>query len=96
MLSQLITLATRSRFAASDPSGSLAKQQIVNAQASAAACQLTAAISTLTPQTTSRAVLAPDLVDYQVLAAKLVRRLQLFNKYPTQVITSEFCTGSIH
>jgi hypothetical protein len=96
MLSQLITLATRSRFAASDPSGALAKQQIVNAQASAAACQLTAAISTLTPQTTSRAVLAPDLVDYQVLAAKLVRRLQLFNKYPTQVITSEFCTGSIH
>uniref|UniRef100_Q026U6 Fibronectin type-III domain-containing protein n=1 Tax=Solibacter usitatus (strain Ellin6076) TaxID=234267 RepID=Q026U6_SOLUE len=95
LLSEVSTLVQRQRFAAPDAQGTQARQQIVAAQAAAAACQITTAINTLTPQSTSRAVLVPDLVDYQVLVDKLIRRLQLFSRFPTQMITSEFCTGSI-
>jgi hypothetical protein len=94
LLTDVNTLAQRQRFAAPDTLGANEIAVIKTAQTQAAACQIAAAITTLRPQTNSRAVLAPDLVDYQVLIAKLIRRLQVYQTYPTQVVTSEFCVGS--
>lgn len=68
------------------------RQPILQARTSAAACQLTAAISTLNPRQLSRTLLAPDLVDFEVLLSKLVRRLQLYTRFPQQVQTNEFCS----
>lgn len=93
LLDQVTTLVQRNRFTAPDPTGTAARQQILNAKAAASACQINTAITTLTPQTTSRTVLAPDQVDYQVLVAKLIRRLQVYLKFPTEVLSTEFCTG---
>jgi hypothetical protein len=92
LLTEVNTLALRGRFVSTDPQGANEIKQIVAAQTAAAACQITTAISTLRPQTNSRAVLTPDQVDYQVLVAKLIRRLQVYGQFPTQVITSEFCS----
>ena len=94
LLSELNTLALRQRFTAPDTQGTAELNVIAAAKADAAACQITAAINLLTPQTNSRAVLVPDQVDYHVLVAKLIRRLQLYVQFPTQVITTEFCTGA--
>lgn len=94
LVSEVKTLVQRGRFVASDAQATAELQQVAASQNAAAACQITSAIGILTPQTNSRTVLVPDLVDYQVLAAKLIRRLQLYNSYPAQVISSEFCTGS--
>ncbi len=93
LLSEVNTLATRQRFVSTDPVGATELAVIKKAQADAAACNITAAITALTPQTNSRDVLVPDQVDYHVLVAKLIRRLQVYTQFPTQVITSEFCTA---
>ncbi len=94
LLTEVTSLAARRRFISTDSAGSNEIATINAAQADAAACQITAAISLLNPQTNSRAVLVPDQVDYHVQVAKLIRRLQLYNSFPTQVITSEFCTNA--
>ena len=91
--SEVTTLANRQRFTTADPQGTQAMAQIVAAKNAASACQINSAISILTPQATSRAVIVPDQVDYQVLIAKMIRRLQVYNTYPMQMITTEFCTG---
>jgi hypothetical protein len=88
------TLALRQRFAAPDTQGTQVLQQVLDAQAFAAACQITKAINTLNPNKASQAVLDPDSLDIEILLSKLIRRLQLYGQYPTQIITSEFCTGS--
>ena len=93
LLTEVSTLANRNRFTATDPQGSKTLQVIQTAQTYAVNCQISTAINSLTPQTNSRALLAPDLVDYQVLVAKLIRRLQLYNQYPGQLVTTELCTG---
>jgi hypothetical protein len=92
LLADVSTLATRHRFVSTDPVGATELAVIKTAQTDAAACQISAAITALNPQTNSRNVLVPDQVDYHVLVAKLIRRLQVYAQFPTQVITSEFCT----
>lgn len=93
LLNQVTTLAQRNRFTAPDPLGTTARQTILNAKAAASACQINTAVSTLTPLTTSRAILVPDQADYQILVAKLIRRLQMYLKFPSEVVSTEFCTG---
>ena len=92
LITEVNTLAQRQRFASTDPGGTKTLTVVETAQAQAAACQITAAIKTLPPQTNSRAVLVPDLYDYQAVIAKMIRRLQNYTTYPTQVISNEFCT----
>jgi len=91
LLTEVNTLVERQRFVPTDAAGATEIALIKTALADAAACNLSAAITVLTPQTNGRTVLVPDQVDYHVMVAKLIRRLQLYTKYPTQVITTEFC-----
>ncbi len=91
LLGEVNKWVLRGRFIPPDPLGSNARQQLLNSQAHAAACQINAAIADLNPAAAAGAVLNPDSADVSVLFNKLVRRLQLFNKYPTQVQSTEFC-----
>lgn len=93
VLADVALLVQRNRFAATDPAGTQTIQQIASAQGSAAACQIPAAISTLTPLATSRVVLVPDQVDFQVEISKLIRRLQMYTKFPLLVLSTEICPG---
>lgn len=94
LLTEVGVLLQRGRFTAPDPQGTSTIAQIEAAKTAAAACQLTSAISLLRPLTNSRAVLVPDQVDFHVLVAKLMRRLQVYGGFPSQVITTEFCTAA--
>ena len=97
LLSEVTTLAARGRFGSGDPNGSQTTLAIEAAQKAAAACDIPDAIDTLSPQTESSAILAPDLGDYEVLVRKLNRRLQLYkglepySEFPQQVSSTEFC-----
>jgi hypothetical protein len=68
------------------------RQQIVDAQTFAAKCKINAALRTLRPQTASSAVLEPEATDLEIRMAKLLRRLQVFNRLPHEVSSDEFCT----
>jgi hypothetical protein len=92
-LSNVTMLAQRHRFNAPDTQGSVETQQLLNAKAAAAACKITTAISYLNPQAAAAATMFPDSIDIGVTFSKLVRRLQLFNRFPTQVVSTEFCPG---
>jgi hypothetical protein len=81
----------RQRFAPPDTQGTNELTVIEAAQTAADSCQIASAIGLLEPQTNSRAVLVPDQVDYDVLIGKMIRRLQVYTQFPTQ-ISSEFCT----
>ncbi len=94
LLREVERWAQRGRFQTSDAQGANVRQQLLDAQALASACQITAAIGKLNPQQASRALLAPDSVDIEVLMSKLLRRLQVYSRYPEEVQTSEFCAGS--
>ncbi|MGH9894129.1 MAG: hypothetical protein ACREA0_19540, partial [bacterium] len=68
------------------------RQEIVDAQTFAVTCQISQAIKTLQPQAISGDVKQPEATDLEILIAKLVRRLQLFNQFPQNVSSDEFCT----
>ena len=91
LLNQVTKLAQRHRFVATDPLGNKLKQQLLAGQADAAACKITTAISDLNPSVASNGTLFPDSMDVLVLFNKLIRRLQLYNKFPTLVQSAEFC-----
>jgi hypothetical protein len=93
-LSSVSMLAQRQRFNPPDTQGSAETQMLLNAQAAAAACNLPAAISDLNPQAASGATMYPDSSDIGVIFSKLVRRLQLFSQFPSQVVSTEFCPGA--
>jgi hypothetical protein len=67
------------------------RKMILNAQRLAMNCRITSAIDQLDPQKAYSEVLEPDATDLEILIAKLVRRLQLFNRFPNEVISNEFC-----
>ncbi|MGH7046875.1 MAG: hypothetical protein ACREE2_10885 [Stellaceae bacterium] len=69
------------------------QKMIVNAQRSAMTCNIPAAISELHPQEAYNEVLEPDATDLAILLAKLVRRLQLFHRFPTEIVSTEFCNA---
>jgi hypothetical protein len=87
-------LAQRQRYIATDPQGMTVRNALSAAQSAAANCQVTAAINLLPSTSLSRIALTPDTDDLEVLLSKLVRRLQLYNLFPQQVQSSEFCTGA--
>ncbi len=92
LTSEVGVLAQRQRFSSAQNEQSLLKL-ISTAQASAAACQLSAAVTELNPQTAASLVEAPDSTDIGILVYKLARRIQIYAEYPTQVVSTEFCTN---
>jgi hypothetical protein len=92
-LNYVSVLAQRHRFNAPDTQGSKETQQLLKAKTDAAACKISNAISDLNPQTAAAATMVPDSIDIGVLFNKLVRRLQLYSRFPTQVQSTEFCSG---
>ncbi len=68
------------------------RQEILDAQALAARCQIGLAIDKLNPEVADSDVLEPDSTDLEILISKLVRRLQLFARFPNDVVSSEFCS----
>ena len=68
------------------------RQQLLNAQNLAVTCQINQAITAFNGQQASNDVLDPEATDLEILFAKLVRRLTLFQQFPTAVSSGEFCT----
>ena len=68
------------------------RQQLLNAQNLAVTCQINQAIRAFNGQQASNDVLDPEATDLEILFAKLVRRLTLFQQFPTAVSSGEFCT----
>lgn len=91
LVSEVSVLASRQRFTSTANQQALLTQ-ISTAQASAAACAINTAITQLNPQTAAALVEAPDSIDVSILFYKLARRLQIYAQYPTQVVSTEFCT----
>lgn len=91
LVSEVGVLAQRQRFNPTQNEQRLLAR-ISAAQTSAAACAINAAIAELNPLTAFALVQAPDSTDVGILLYKLERQLQLYGEYPTQVISTEFCT----
>ncbi|MCC6587051.1 MAG: hypothetical protein IT168_10200 [Bryobacterales bacterium] len=84
----------RQRFRTPDTQGNTVRQIVATAKTQAAACQFAAAVTTLNPRTTSRYLLLPEVIDAEVLLSKMVRRLQLYARFPTLIQTNEFCASA--
>jgi hypothetical protein len=67
------------------------RTQVLEAQALAANCQLGEAIGTLELLAQQPALMAPEATDVEVLNTKLVRRLTLFQRFPQELSSGEFC-----
>jgi hypothetical protein len=96
LTSYVAQLAQRQRFIASDTQGKTVSSALLAARSAAANCQIATAINLLPSTNLSRTALTPDTDDLEVLLSKLVRRLQLYNLFPQQVQSTEFCTGAGH
>jgi hypothetical protein len=88
---EIATLNSRGRFSSTQNYNSLVSL-VSSAQTAAAACHINTAINLLNAQTAQGYVEFPDSVDIGVLVFRLARRLQLYSVYPSDVITTEFCT----
>jgi len=93
IVSEVDILGQRGRFSPAINEQALL-WQISAAQAYAAQCQINAAINALSPSAASSLLESPDSTDMSILIYKLQRRLHLYTEYPSQVITTEFCTQS--
>jgi len=71
------------------------RQQLADAQTLAAECQITAALQNLDPEKASTIARKPDAADLEIVMAKLVRRLELFERLPQDVSSDEFCTQTV-
>lgn len=94
LLQEVDVLNQRERFKNPVTQLTHVQKMIVDAQALAASCRIPAAIARLDPQKAVSEVLEPDATDLEILIAKLVRRLELFTRFPGEVITNEFCQQS--
>ena len=65
---------------------------VATARNAASACEIGLALKVLAPQKMSTMALFPESIDVEVMASKLSRRLTLFNKFPSDLITAEFCS----
>lgn len=91
LLSEVDRWEARGRFREGSTPNEL-RARVMEAQASAASCKLWQASRILGQSSAEAYLLPPEDVDLKVLVSKLVRRLQLFNTAPHQLISSEFCT----
>ena len=74
------------------PEGLAKIQAMVDeSRAAAAYCDLEKAKQALNPKKASTGALFPESVDVEVMAAKLVRRLQMYQTFPAEVLSTEFC-----
>jgi hypothetical protein len=92
LLTEVDRLYQRQRFHSGARGWTNAREQIVNAQTSATRCQIQDALKSLDPKKVSSDVLDPEATDLEIIASKLVRRLTLFNQFPQDVLSDEFCT----
>ncbi len=67
------------------------RAQVLAAQALAANCQISGAEETLELLGAHAALTQPGGTDLKILTAKLVRRLKLFERFPQDVSSGEFC-----
>lgn len=81
----------RNRFLAPNTAAAV-QQTIVEARNLAATCKLGMAVNKLNPQQLSRTLQMPEVIDFEVLLSKMVRRLQVYSRFPLQVPANEFCT----
>jgi hypothetical protein len=91
LLDEVGVLDQRQRFKNPVTQLTQVRKMIVDAQRLAMNCQIRATINELDPQKAYSEVVQPDAIDLEILIAKLVRRLQLFNRLPNEVISNEFC-----
>jgi hypothetical protein len=91
LLHEIDVLDRRRRFKNPNMQLTKVRNMIVNAQLLAMNCRIAAAVDKLDPQKAYSEVLEPDATDLEILIAKLVRRLQLFNRFRNEVISNEFC-----
>jgi hypothetical protein len=91
LLQEVDRLEGRHRFFPPAGRSARVRKQLLNAQSLAAACRIDDALENLKPRAIARAVRRPDATDLEVLAAKLGRRLQIFQRLPQEVNSDEFC-----
>jgi hypothetical protein len=70
-------------------------EQVADAHALAAACQVEQAIQALNPQITSGALQTPESADLEILLSKLIRRLRNYQDLPQYVANGEVCAFEI-
>jgi len=93
LLDEVDRFRERGRFRRPAVRGARVRAQIAEAQTAAARCQMEDALGMLQPRQASTAVLRPEAADLEILMAKLVRRLQLFQRLPQEVSSDEFCSS---
>jgi hypothetical protein len=78
-----------------DPNKQLSAEtaMITKAQRLAMNCKIPQAIGALDPNKPYIDVLEPDATDLSILIGKMIRRLQIYMRFPTQVMSNEFCSG---
>jgi hypothetical protein len=83
-------MALRGRL---DGADALAKAQamVAEARAASAYCALDKAQKALNAKKASALALFPESVDVEVIVSKLVRRLQMYQVFPAEVISTEIC-----
>jgi hypothetical protein len=90
--SELTKLDGRKRMVDSIKRVAALRTTLTTAQSQAASCLIGDAIMTLNSQKAANTVLEPDASDFEIMMAKLKRRLGLYKQFPQLVISSEFCT----
>lgn len=96
LLSEVDRWAQRQRFLAPDTQGTKVRQQLLDARAAADACQIATAISKLNAKDAAKTAAVPESADVEILISKLIRRLQLYSRFPQDVQSAEFCAGLLH
>ena len=91
MLREIERIEERQRFL--DPVKRMApvRTQVQAAQALANVCLIPDAIMQLKPRQAATNASEPEATDVEILMSKLVRRLTLYNRFPQDVLSDEFC-----
>jgi hypothetical protein len=94
LLQQVGKTEQRKRYTDAVLKLSQVRAQILSARSLALTCHIPEAINTLeaVKGTLAGAVLAPEATDLEIVISKLQRRLMLYNQFPAEVSTFEFCT----
>ncbi|MEO7275458.1 MAG: hypothetical protein ABIX28_20385 [Vicinamibacterales bacterium] len=91
LLDQIDRWDARQRFR-SDNQRNKVRGRVEDAQSFAAQCQFARAATVLNPLAKSTPVMEPEATDLEVMISKLVQRMDLFGRYPYDVVAPEFCS----
>ena len=61
------------------------------ARTEAAYCRVDQALTILSPMRLAWSAYYPELLDLEIMASKLERRLTLYRRFPSDMIAVEFC-----